>query len=165
MKSIWNLTDLTLRVALVLFVNFGSLFMVVDLYSGNDDFFLIGRRRAGGLDHLVEERPWASRDSSFLKLLVQYFCVGLAKLSSFSGSKLKMQISNEVLLYKQQWNIPSELSRENFISSHVKITCYLHMWRDHRRHGYMINRVFVVYNWLVSKSRILRAIILDFITL
>ena len=23
--------------------------------------------------------------------------------------------------------IPSELSRENFISSHVKITCYLHM--------------------------------------
>ena len=29
------------------------------------------------------------------------------------------------LLYKQS-KIPSELSRENFISSHVKITCYLH---------------------------------------
>ena len=36
------------------------------------------------------------------------------------------------------------LSRENFISSHVKITCYLHMWRDHRRYGYMINRAYVV---------------------
>ena len=38
--------------------------------------------------------------------------------------------------------IPSELSRENFISSHVKITCYLHTWRDHRRYGYIINRAF-----------------------
>ena len=62
-------------------------------------------------------------------------------------------------LYKHQWNtrifpftktsyyintseIPSELSRENFISSHVKKTCYLHMWRDHRRYGYIINRAF-----------------------
>ena len=35
--------------------------------------------------------------------------------------------------------IPSELSRENFISSHVKITCYLHTCRDHRRYGYKIN--------------------------
>ena len=38
--------------------------------------------------------------------------------------------------------IPSELSRENFISSYMKITCYLHMWRDHRRYGYIINRAF-----------------------
>ena len=37
--------------------------------------------------------------------------------------------------------IPSELSRENFISSHVKVICYLHR-RDHRRYGYIINRAF-----------------------
>ena len=37
---------------------------------------------------------------------------------------------------------------ENFISSHTKITCYLHMWRDHRRYGYIINHTFFagVYN-------------------
>ena len=38
--------------------------------------------------------------------------------------------------------IPGELSRENMISSHVKITCYLHMWKDHRCDGYIINRAF-----------------------
>ena len=38
--------------------------------------------------------------------------------------------------------ILSGLFRENFISSHVKITCYLHMRRDHRRYGYIINRAF-----------------------
>ena len=35
--------------------------------------------------------------------------------------------------------IPNELSRENFISSHVKITCYLYTSRDHRRYDYIIN--------------------------
>ena len=38
--------------------------------------------------------------------------------------------------------IPSELSRENLISSHVKITCYLHMWKYHRCYGFIINRTF-----------------------
>ena len=38
--------------------------------------------------------------------------------------------------------IPSELSRENLISSHVKITCYLHVWKYHRCYGYIINRAF-----------------------
>ena len=38
--------------------------------------------------------------------------------------------------------IPGELSRENLISSHVKITCYLHMWKYHRCYGYIINRAF-----------------------
>ena len=31
-----------------------------------------------------------------------------------------------VIYYINTSEIPSELSRENFISSHVKITCYLH---------------------------------------
>ena len=35
-----------------------------------------------------------------------------------------------------------ELSRENLISSHVKITCYLHMWNYHLCYGYIINRAF-----------------------
>ena len=37
--------------------------------------------------------------------------------------------------------IRSELSRENFISSHVKVICYLHR-KGHRRYGYIINRAF-----------------------
>ena len=36
--------------------------------------------------------------------------------------------------------IPSELSLENVISAHVKMTCYLHTRRDGRRYGYIINR-------------------------
>ena len=48
---------------------------------------------------------------------------------------------NEIY-YINTSEIPSELSRENFISSHVKITCYLHTWRDHRRYGYIINCAF-----------------------
>ena len=31
-----------------------------------------------------------------------------------------------IIYYINISEIPSELSRENFISSHVKITCYLH---------------------------------------
>ena len=38
--------------------------------------------------------------------------------------------------------IPGELSRENLISSHVKITCYLHMWKYHHCYVYIINRAF-----------------------
>ena len=38
--------------------------------------------------------------------------------------------------------IPGELSRENLISSRVKITCYLHMWKYHRCYDYIINRAF-----------------------
>ena len=46
--------------------------------------------------------------------------------------------------------MPSELSRENFISSHVKITCYLHTWRDHRRYGYIINRTFFTGVYVIT---------------
>ena len=38
--------------------------------------------------------------------------------------------------------IPGELSRENIISWHVKITCYLHTWKDHHCYGYIINHAF-----------------------
>ena len=46
------------------------------------------------------------------------------------------------LYYINTREIPSELSRENFISSHMKITCYLYTWRDHRCYVYIINRAF-----------------------
>ena len=35
-------------------------------------------------------------------------------------------VSHIPFYYINTSEIPSELSRENFISSHVKITCYLH---------------------------------------
>ena len=38
--------------------------------------------------------------------------------------------------------IPGELSHENLISSRVKITCYLHMWKYHLCYGNIINRAF-----------------------
>ena len=44
--------------------------------------------------------------------------------------------------------IPSELSRENLISSHVKMTCYLHTWKYHRCYGFIINRTIQTKNYL-----------------
>ena len=35
--------------------------------------------------------------------------------------------TNNVLYYTNTNEIPGELSHENLISSHLKITCYLHM--------------------------------------
>ena len=49
---------------------------------------------------------------------------------------------NNYSYYINTSEIPSELCCENFIPSHVKITCYLHTWRDHRRYGYIINPTF-----------------------
>ena len=43
--------------------------------------------------------------------------------------------------------IPGELSRENLISSHVKITCYLHMSKYHHCYVYIINRAFTPKNY------------------
>ena len=46
--------------------------------------------------------------------------------------------------------IPGELLCENMISSHVKITCYLHKRKDHRCYGYIINCTFLskkIFKW------------------
>ena len=51
-------------------------------------------------------------------------------------------MNNNAMYYINTSEIPSELSRENFIPSHVKITCYLHTRTDHRRYGYIRNRAF-----------------------
>ena len=73
------------------------------------------------------------------------------EVPTFSKRKKKVQLIQnwtycktvKICLYYINANeIPGELSRENLISSHVKITCYLHMWKYHRCYGYIINRAF-----------------------
>ena len=64
--------------------------------------------------------------------------------------------------------IPGELSRENLISSHVKITCYLHMWTYHRCYGCIINRAFhtkkllkwngLVVHWCLYNKKIFHSL-------
>ena len=44
-----------------------------------------------------------------------------------------------IFYYINTNEIPGELSRKNLISSHVKITCYLNMWKYHHCYSYMIN--------------------------
>ena len=51
-------------------------------------------------------------------------------------------LEKKLLYYINTNEIPGELSRENMISSHVKITCYFHMWKYHRCYGYIITRAF-----------------------
>ena len=41
------------------------------------------------------------------------------------------------LLYKHQWN-----TRWAFARKHDILTRYFHMWKDHRRYGYILNRAF-----------------------
>ena len=54
------------------------------------------------------------------------------------------------IYYINTSEIPSELPLENLISSHVKITCYLHTWRDHRLH----NKSRPFYWFLYNKQNI-----------
>ena len=44
-----------------------------------------------------------------------------------------------VYYYINTNEIPGELSRENMISSHIKISCYVHMWKYQCCYGYIIN--------------------------
>ena len=43
-----------------------------------------------------------------------------------------------IQLYINTSEIPGELSRINMISSHVKITCHFHKWKDSHCYGYII---------------------------
>ena len=57
------------------------------------------------------------------------------------GAAIDLQCWFNIQLYYINTNeIPGELSRENMISSHEKITCYFHMWKYHRCDGYIINK-------------------------
>ena len=68
------------------------------------------------------------------------YTFSFVKERQFRSSDTVMSITS--VYYITTIEILSGLFRENFISSHVKITCYLHMRRDHRRYGYIINRAF-----------------------
>ena len=57
-------------------------------------------------------------------------------------TSLKSDLSEYFIYYINTNEMPSEFSRENLISSQVKITCYLHMWKYHRCYGFIINRTF-----------------------
>ena len=54
--------------------------------------------------------------------------------------------------------IPGDLSHQNMISSDVKITCYLHTWKDNCCCGYTINGAFhkqstnskINYKWFIN---------------
>ena len=56
---------------------------------------------------------------------------------------MQCQKTCKVIIYHLKTNeIPGELSREIMTSLHLKITCYLHMCKDHRCYGYIINADF-----------------------
>ena len=66
-------------------------------------------------------------------------------------STISLQDTSQYLALFNLWSafyyintneIPGDFSCENMISSHVKITCYFHMWKYHRCYGYVINLAF-----------------------
>ena len=61
------------------------------------------------------------------------------------------------LLYKHQWNTKWAFPRKLHIL-HVKITCYLHTWRDHRGYGYITFEIWyfdlVFHRCLYDKQNI-----------
>ena len=72
-------------------------------------------------------------------------------------------LKNISFYYINTNEILGELSRENLISSHVKITCYLHMWKYHLCYGYILNRAFhtkkllqlngLVFHWCLYNKK------------
>ena len=77
--------------------------------------------------------------------------------------KLTCKCKITIFHYINTNEIPGELLRKNLISSHVKITCYLHMWKYHRCYGYIINRAFhtkkllkwngLVFHWCLYNKK------------
>ena len=68
-------------------------------------------------------------------------------------------ISWHATYYINASEIPSELSRENFLSSHVRIKCYLHTWRDHRRYGYIYRAFESKLIWYFTGVYIIKRIL------
>ena len=61
--------------------------------------------------------------------------------------EMKVMINYIIVLknlfyYVNTNEIPGGLSRENMISLHAEMTCYLLMWKDQRCYGYIINSAF-----------------------
>ena len=77
---------------------------------------------------------FVSRNRQFEILFPQNFNAFFTSFKHWKSKKTYHYINTN--------EIPSELSRENLISSHLKITCYLHMWKYHHCYGFIINRTF-----------------------
>ena len=115
-----------------------------------------------------EERPWERgwckvTSSDCIWRVVPYMVIKILPIAIFSSPwqrRLYLKSMKSYIYYINTSEIPSELSRENFISSHVKITCYLHVWRDHRRYGYidksrLWKQADLVFHWcLYNKQNI-----------
>ena len=95
-----------------------------------------------GIKEGVEEKEGASIDQSIILDYLGQSWWGKQKcpaIKAVFSSLIFLSIFN---YYINTNEVPGELSRENLVSSHVKITCYLHMWKYHRCYGYIINRAF-----------------------
>ena len=68
-------------------------------------------------------------------------CSGIFHVPGFIDGRKKGRFTVKSIYYINTNEIPGGLSGEN-ISSHVKITCYFHMWKYHRCYGYIINCAF-----------------------
>ena len=75
------------------------------------------------------------------RINMPYFCNNLVTITTNALSSVCFIIYDIYFYYINTNEIPGELLHEN-IPSHVKITCYLHMWKDHCCYGYKINCVF-----------------------
>ena len=105
------------------------------------------RFQAGNSDILIQ-----GDKTKILSHVSCFYSKCLAKIIFLlSASWLKSAVSNTIY-YINTNEVPSELSRENFISSHVKITCYLHMWRDHCRYGNIKNLAFLTDVYIINRK-------------
>ena len=67
-----------------------------------------------------------------------------------TSDRRKSILKGDKFYYINTNEIPGELSRKNTISSHMKITCHLHMRKDNDWYGHMINHTFCskkVFHW------------------
>ena len=81
----------------------------------------------GHLDQFLECFSVFSHPPLPLIIITLLLSLLLSLLMRLILSLLLLMRLNILVYYINTSEIPSELSRENFISSHVKITCYLHM--------------------------------------
>ena len=90
--------------------------------------------RAVGLNSYKSQKPIGN---------FRYIKIQHDSNSTLGAYSNKHGTANITIFYYINTNeIPGDLSRENLISSHLKIACYLHMWKYPRCYGYIINRAF-----------------------
>ena len=100
----------------------------------------------GVYSHLVLPAGWIKHFRFIPQIIQMVQDIGIQKQNRTFGDVISFSKitnrKNKPFYYINTNEIPSELLRENLISSHGKITCYLHMWKYHRCYGFTINRTF-----------------------